>query len=439
MFIEKITVIDAPCGGGKTSWAIQTMKNDTDTSFIYCTPFLDEIVRIRNSCGKHRFLEPRNFGASKIIDFNSLLAQGKDIAVTHSTFLNATEETADLIRQGEYTMIIDEALEIIGDFNKVASVENAVEQSLNTKDVEVLVRDNLISIEENGRVIWTGKDYQGTKYSEVERLAKLGRLYCVNNTILCMFPPEIFQAFKKVYVMTYMLEGTFLKYYFDLFGISYEKVTVVNNDGNYTLNDYTPDLDYAFRKRCKDLITVCGDFRLNDGYRNNSFSKNWYDHNTGNNAVLNRLRTDLTYFFTRYAKAKSKDILWTCPKKYRQKVRGKGYTCVRQMTKQDLSLPKDKREKKEKELSCFIPLNARATNDYRERWALAYCFNMYTPRMIWHFFNNCGHTVDEDIFAMACFIQWIFRSRIRCGEKIIVYLPSPRMRRLFTRWLNCEL
>lgn len=439
MYIEKIVVIDAPCGGGKTSFAIQTMRADTETSFIYCTPFLDEIGRIRNACGKYRFFEPRNFGTSKIDDFNSLLAQGKDIAVTHSTFLNATAETAELIRQGEYTMIIDEALEIIGDFNKVASVESAVEQSLKTKDVEVMIRDNLISIGENGKVSWIGRDYQGTKYSEVERLAKLGRLYCVNNSILCVFPPEIFRAFKKVYVMTYMLEGTFLKYYFDLFDISYEKVTTVNNGGNYELTEYTPESDWVFRKRCKELITVSRDFRLNDGYRNNSFSKNWYDHNAGNQAVLNRLRTDLTYFFTRYAGAKSKDILWTCPKKYRKKVQGKGYTCVRQMTQKDLFLPKDEREKKEKELSCFIPLNARATNDYRERWALAYCFNMYTPRMIWHFFNNCGHAVDDDLFAMACFIQWIFRSRIRDGEKIIIYLPSPRMRKLFERWLNCEL
>lgn len=439
MFIEKIIVIDAPCGGGKTSWAIKTMNADTETSFIYCTPFLDEIDRIRKACGMHRFYEPKNFGTSKIDDFNSLLSQGQDIAVTHSTFLNATEETAELIRQGEYTMIIDEALEIIGDFNKVASVECATEQYLSTKDVEVLIRDGLISLGENGLVIWTGRDYQGTKYSEVERLARRGRLYCVNNSILCIFPPEIFHVFKNVYVMTYMLEGTFLKYYFDLFGINYEKVTTMKKDGDYELTEYTPDSDHAFRQRCRELITVCDDFRLNDGYRNNSFSKNWYDHNTNSKATLNRLKTDLTYFFTRYAKAKSKDILWTCPKKYRQKVQGKGYTCVRQMTKDDLSLPKKKREKKEKELSCFIPLNARATNDYKERWALAYCFNMYTPRMIWHFFNGCDHAVDEDLFAMACFIQWIFRSRIRDGGKIIVYLPSPRMRKLFSRWLNCNL
>lgn len=439
MLIEKITVIDAPCGGGKTSWAIQLMRADTETSYIYCTPFLDEIDRIRKACGKYRFYEPKNFGTSKIEDFNKLLSQGRDIAVTHSTFLNATPKTVELIEQGEYTLILDEAPDIIGDFNKVASVENAAEQAINTHDVKAMLRDGLISIGDNSKVIWTGNDYAGTKYSEVERLAKLGRLYYANDSILCMFPPEVFLAFKKVYVMTYLLEGTFIKYYFDLFGISYEKATTINHDGSYELIEYTSGSDYEFRKKCKELATVCKEYRLNCDYKTNSFSKNWYDHNITDRRILNRLRTDLTYYFTRHLKVKSKDILWTCPKKYQQKVQGKGYTCVRQMTKTDLLLPEQKRKRREKELSCFVPLNARATNDYRDRWALAYCFNMFTPTIIQHFFNNCGHPVDNDKFAMACFIQWIFRSRIRDGKEIYIYLPSPRMRKLFDKWMHCDL
>lgn len=439
MCIEKITVIDAPCGGGKTSWAIQLMRADTKNSYIYATPFLDEIHRIRSACGRYRFSEPKNFGTSKIEDFNKLLSQGKTIAVTHSTFLNATSKTVELIEEGEYTLILDEAPDIIGDFNKVASVENATEQAINTYDVKALLRDGLISVGENSQVIWIGNDYANTKYSEVERLARLGRLYFANNSILCMFPPEVFLAFKKVYVMTYLLEGTFIKYYFDLFGISYEKATTVNHDGIYTLTEYIPGSDHEFRKRCKELITICQEYRLNDGYKINSFSKNWYDHNISDYWTLRRLRTDLTYYFTKHLKVKTKNILWTCPKKYRQKVQGKGYTCVRQMTKIDLALPEQARKMREKELSCFVPLNARATNDYRDRWALAYCFNMYTPTIIQHFFSNCGHPVDNDMFAMACFVQWIFRSRIRDGEEIYIYLPSPRMRKLFDKWMSCDM
>lgn len=437
-FIDRITIIDAPCGAGKTSWAIQTMSADVETSFIYCTPFLDEIQRVRGACGKYRFYEPRNFGTSKIEDFNNLLSEGKNIAVTHSTFLNATSDTIELIRQGEYTMIIDEALDIIGDFNKVASVESAAEQSLKTKDVEVLIRDNLIEIGENGIVNWIGGDYLGTKYSEVERLAHLRRLYYANKAILCMFPPEIFLALKQVYVMTYLFEGSFIKYYFDLFGINYEKVSIVESEETYELVEYTPDADHAFRRHCKDLISVVEDYRLTANYKNSNFSKSWYERNIKKWEIHERLKEDLAYFF-RKEKAKSKDILWTCPKDYRKLVQGKGYTCVRQMTREEMSLPEEARNAREKELACFVPLNARATNDYKDRWALAYCFNMYTPVIIRHFFNNCGHPVNEDMFAIACLIQWVFRSRIRDGEQITLYLPSPRMRELFKRWINCDL
>ena len=48
--MSKITVIDSPCGYGKTSFAIQMMKNREDDKFVYITPFLPEIERVINAC-----------------------------------------------------------------------------------------------------------------------------------------------------------------------------------------------------------------------------------------------------------------------------------------------------------------------------------------------------------------------------------------------------
>ena len=78
------------------------MKDREDESFNYCTPFLDEIKRIREKCGKDKILQPNNYNTSKIDSFNTLLNFGENIAVTHSAFLNATPETIELIKQGEY-------------------------------------------------------------------------------------------------------------------------------------------------------------------------------------------------------------------------------------------------------------------------------------------------------------------------------------------------
>ena len=33
----------------------------------------------------------------------------------------------------------------------------------------------------------------------------------------------------------------------------------------------------------------------------------------------------------------------------------------------------------------------------------------------------------DDAYALKEFIQWVWRSRVRRGEEITLYLPSPRM------------
>ena len=41
-----ITVIDSPCGYGKTTYAINLINNNPTRSFVYITPFLDEVNRV---------------------------------------------------------------------------------------------------------------------------------------------------------------------------------------------------------------------------------------------------------------------------------------------------------------------------------------------------------------------------------------------------------
>lgn len=440
IYIDKITVIDAPCGAGKTSWAIQTMKSAQDTSFIYCTPFLSEIDRVCDACGYHFIVEPHNYDTTKIEDFNRLLAEGCNIAVTHSTFINATPETLTLIEQGEYVLLLDEALEeSIAEFNKTSSVKNSPEQVIHPGDVKILIDSGLISVAANGKVSWIGSEYPDSKFSELQRLSKLGRLYLARGElILCLFPPEIFTAFRSVYVMTYLFSGYYLKYYFDLFNIEYELASIKNEDGVYSIVNYDPLIDRLHRQRCKELITICNNERLNTGYKKGAFSVNWCKTNLSNADTVKRIRTDLTYFFTRIAKAKAgnEDIMWTCLDDWRTKLQGKGYTCVRQITAKEKKLPPGELRKLEKKLTCHIPVNSRATNNYNNRWALAYIFNMRINPMVRGFFTDNGITVDEDMMSMASLIQWIFRSSIRNSQPIIIYIPSPRMRQLLCRWLD---
>ena len=54
----KITVVDSPPGAGKTSYAIQFMKEEIFDKFIFITPFLTELDRIENECDNREFKKP---------------------------------------------------------------------------------------------------------------------------------------------------------------------------------------------------------------------------------------------------------------------------------------------------------------------------------------------------------------------------------------------
>ncbi len=121
-----IRVIDEPCGKGKTSFAIQMMNEHPERAYIYCTPFLDEITRIKEATNIN-FKEPQFNGGRKIDNFNMLLMSGENIALTHSTFANATAETLEYLSSGEYTLILDAA----GDkYLRMGLLESGIDKEL---------------------------------------------------------------------------------------------------------------------------------------------------------------------------------------------------------------------------------------------------------------------------------------------------------------------
>jgi hypothetical protein len=99
-------------------------------------------------------------------------------------------------------------------------------------------------------------------------------------------------------------------------------------------------------------------------------------------------------------------------------------------------------EKKRKQLKGkgyakgFIPCNAKATNDHIEKRSLAYlCNRFYQPRTK-QFLEERGFDVHNDLFALSEMLQWLWRSQIRRGDPIHVFIPSSRMRRLLELWLD---
>jgi hypothetical protein len=91
---------------------------------------------------------------------------------------------------------------------------------------------------------------------------------------------------------------------------------------------------------------------------------------------------------------------------------------------------------KQTEPPQFIPCNTKATNDHIEKASLAYLCNVFHHPIIKAYFQDRGITVQEEIHALSEMIQWIWRSQIRRGDPIAVFIPSERMRSLFKQWLH---
>ena len=99
----------------------------------------------------------------------------------------------------------------------------------------------------------------------------------------------------------------------------------------------------------------------------------------------------------------------------------------------------------EKGLKCngyasgFVPFNVLSSNDYRDKDILAYCVNIFMPAAERKFYRATGIKIEgglEDEYALSVMLQWIWRSAIRDGKPIKIYIPSRRMRELLIDWID---
>lgn len=393
-----IYVIDAPCGAGKTSSAIN-MINETGSNkqFMYVTPFLPEIDRIKKSCPDIQFKDPDKHG-SKLRGLHYDLGKGRNTITTHALFRRFSKLTEELIEAGNYTLILDEVANV---------VENIV---LAEQDKEMLVEHGLITISEvDGKVSWAKKDYDRIgKFNEIRVSAESGNLYCYQKKFfLWTFPIEVFKSFKDVYILTYLFDAQIQKYYYDFYNVQFKRLYVEHTSDGYFLTEEKKE--YSLNKY-KELIKIVDDDKLNFiGEKKTALSKNNFLKNHGLRIVA---KNNIYNFFKHIAKSKSRFNMWAVFDDFKREIAGKGYT------------------------KGYVAINARATNDYQHKTALAYIVNRFMRPEISNFFRDKGIKVDEELWALSELIQWLFRSAVRNNEKITIYIPSKRMRDLLIKWMN---
>lgn len=395
----KIYVVDSIMGSGKTSAAINKMNKDVKNNYIFITPYLDEVQRIINNCTNKHFVQPEHKGKGKLNSLHYLLGNRYNIASTHALFQHYNSYTKDLLKQGNYTLILDEVCQVVEIVN------------LSKSDLENILKSHA-HIEDN-LLIWDDKDYIG-RYEDIKTMALNKCLVVYNgNLLMWNFPVEIFKSFKEAYILTYMFKAQQQKYYYDFYNVKYEYLRIKNNNGYYIFSNDISVPDYIHS--LKDRINILQDDKLNsigDDYY--SLSSSWFsrEQNTRNKFLLKALRNNLLNYFTNKTKSNSSEAMWTTFKDNKKALSGKGYT------------------------KGFVSVNARATNEFRHKKNLAYCANIFLNPIIKQFFQTKNVKIYEETYALSELIQWVWRSAIRDEENINIYIPSSRMRDLLIDWLD---
>ncbi|UOQ86206.1 hypothetical protein [Gracilibacillus salinarum] len=415
--MSNINVIDSIMGSGKTQYAIQRMNEASDLErFIYITPFLDEVQRIKDNVKGRTFKEPdnRNNEGTKLRSLKDLIARGEDIASTHALFRTADDEVIELLTDAGYTLILDEVMSCVEPVNVRAS------------DIRKLERAGDIEIS-NNRVTWTGDPNDDSRYLDIRLTAQAGNLFYYRSKFLVWsFPPDVFKAFDDVFVMTYLFDGQIQKYYFDMHGFDFELHSVKTSGDRYVLTPY--DKTSENRQELYRLIDI-HQSKLNDiGKRKNALSVTYLSKRSSDIDFLKQVRNNLRSFFETHTQVKRDEVYYSTLKEIEKTIQPKGYKEPRRKKGAEKQPPK-----------VVIPHNARATNLYGDKRAMAYIFNRYMNQDIKVFFQDNGVSISDDTYAVGELLQWIYRSRIRNGEPVELYLPSSRMRKLLKDWAEYQL
>ena len=408
-----IKVCDAIMGQGKSSSAITYMNEHADQKFIYITPYLEEAKRIKDNCPELCFIEPDkewSHGSSKVLHTQELVQNGRNITTTHQAFKLYTSALLDSIREQEYTLIIDESVELLEQYE------------IEEDDIELLVSGGYVEKDDD---IYTlvNDNYKGKKFTDVLKLLRTRQLMRSASGssktdapfFYWILSPELITSFKDVFILTYLFEGQSMYNFLQMYNIPYSTIGITREekDDQYVYRfcdhkDYVPE----YVNHIRDMIEIVDNKKLNAiGASENALSLNWF--NKASSDDINQIkRNTYNVFRNVWNESTSAERMWATFKDMESAIKGNGYR------------------------DAFTVLNQRATNELRDKLYLAYICNVYMNVNEKKFFYKHGLSVNEDMYTLSTLVQWIWRSAIREGEKIHLYLPSSRMRRILNDWIT---
>lgn len=430
---SNIKVIDSIMGSGKTQGMFKYIREYPNKKYLYISPLLSEVGdgnknmdgRIQQALPELNFIAPRNKGRGKANTLKNLIREGKNVASTHSLFKQFDIELVDLLLEQDYVLIIDEAVDCI---KKYTGVKKG--------DIKILSDSKAIDVDpRTGRVSWLGDGLEDDhKYTEVRELSRLGNLFKYGEKFLIWeYSDRLLKGLSEVYIMTYMFRGS----------VMYSWLTINEVPWCYADNaKFDLKCSKAIKESIKDNIEFIYSPKLKRLRKDPSFTPRTFSWNKYNQASYTELK-EIKKVFESVVKrcgAKTGDVFWTTYKGVERKDEDEGNDYIKNVISGNgFSRAKsieDDEGNVVKKIEPFLAYNTKATNDYQDYWLVLYGVNLNKkPEELNYIKDRCDIEFDNDTYALSEMVQFVWRSRIRKGEPIKLFILSERMEKLFKEWL----
>lgn len=400
-----VKIVDGMMGTSKSTNILKWMNDNPNKNYIFVSPLLSEVDnggRVHQELSNVTLEVPNDEVTTKSKSLLHMLERGDSIACTHSLYLSMTDAHFYQMSINDYTVIIDEEVNVIGGFDKYSK-----------SDLQWLLENNNIEISpDDGMVSWVGnreKIEPSHKYFEFIKYCDSKSLYCTKRSdtmTVTQLPIKLFECAKEVIVLTYMFKGNVLDCFLSLKGFEVQPFTGIT----------TEKVD---KNKIRDLLNVIPPNNKIVDYQQSSTW--WSEANAKQiNDIANFIKTNSLSLGL-----KGEDVCWTAPKSRSVKVGSQ---------KKNLIKPKGYIQDKEGN-PCFLAAQTRATNIYAHKKAMFHCYNRRPLVPVSAYLQDYGHPVDLQVFATSELLQWAWRGCIRKGEPMTLAIGSKRMHNFFMQWL----
>lgn len=441
------TVIhDYPCGFGKSTRMIAGLRDYPDQQVLIVVPDLEQVRALIASASRYgvRLYQPLSNAAATEdratgtpFDFlhetkrdalQALIQNSHNVITTHKLY----SEIAQLARSGmlrDVEVHIDEVLSVSEEATGITQCSRSKQAANDWRSL--YVGNGYAAIcPETGRITptdnWRQKrdDLAGNLPTAFFDAAEAGRLYTNvpgmgDHIVMSELPIVLLKCSKRVSIYTYRFNGSYMAAYLQRHGVQWTYA-------NYT-DISCEEAGRQFRIRARELVTIDPVTRLDGVALGYTAQKRMASSKAAEELQKAGQVSGAFRSIGRALKSsgiRSDHLILTCLQA--------GWTARNEQAGRFAAGTKLFSD------AHWVANQTRGTNQYRHCSHVAY-FWQQNPNANVARFLGCDDRKHADAYAVAEMIQFIWRSRIRDEKPITVYMPCPKMRRLWARWLDGEL